>query len=90
MRKYTLTTEQLKRQSPDMQEKLFDWCRKERSPSIHTIVKIELIPKTRQVTYWLATGVEERGGKPCITTTAFTMPLRNKPNWVDMCVMSEV
>jgi len=90
MRKYTLTTDRLKQQTPEDIEKLYDWCLKERAPSIHTIVKIELFPKIKQVTYYLATGVETKDGVPCITTTSFTMPLRTRPNWVDMCTMSEV
>lgn len=88
MRKYTLDAQTLKQQDDDMRERLYDWLKAEGSPSINTIVKIELYPRKREVVYHLAVGVDEV--KMCINTIPFRMPLKNKPNWVDMCTMSEV
>lgn len=91
MRRYTLTLDSMRNATDNERDRVAEWCKLEGSPSLNTIVKIDLYPSLHKAVYHLAASVEVGDdGQPCIKTMEFPMPIRNAPRWVDMCSMSEV
>lgn len=90
MRKYTLTTDSIRRCTAQQRQVVWDWCVAEKAPDYNAIVRIDLIPSKKVAVYHLATSVgSTESGSPYIKTMPFEMPIKNKPTWVDLCVMTE-
>jgi hypothetical protein len=88
MRKYTLTAEAMRKISDRDKQRIMDWCKAEGAPNANTILSIDLFPDSKQVTYHLVTGLDSTGLN--FTTLPFTLPIKNRPDWVGLCKVTEM